>query len=434
MPSPSTPAEFLTLLCKSGLVQPERLRDSLRRLGPDAFLPPGPLSEQLVRDGVLTGYQARQLLQGKWRGFLFAGRYRVLELIGKGGVSSVFLCEDLSLERKVAVKVLSSRTAADPSMLARFLREAQAVAALDHPNIVRTHDIDLEGERPFLVLEYVDGSSLQEIVDRHGPMDPGRAAHYVRQAARGLHHLYRAGLVHRDVKPGNLLLDRRGAVKLLDLGLARLSEDQSDGLTQRYDGHAVLGTADYLAPEQALSSHDVDIRADVYGLGATFYFLLAGRPPFAGGSAAQKLLAHQLKEPPSLVALRPDVPQGLAAVVGRMMAKDPARRYPVPAAAAEALAPWTRTPILPPLEEEMPRLDPAAQLVGLHGMVRARAAMNSSLPVDGRPAAVPATEDTDPVIALADTQPWFTLEADHPREPHLPSRKNAASDAASRLS
>src|SRR5262249_44283524 len=161
--------------------------------------------------------------------------------------------------------------------------EARAVAALDHPNIVRAYDIDQDENLHFLVMEYVDGANLQDLVKKSGPLDPVRAAHYIYASAIGLHHAHGMGLIHRDIKPGNILVDRSGVVKILDMGLARFFHDEEDMLTKKYDEN-ILGTADYLAPEQAVDSHSVDIRADIYSLGATFYFLLSGQPPFPEGS------------------------------------------------------------------------------------------------------------------------------------------------------
>ena len=155
----------------------------------------------------------------------------------------------------------------DPSSLSRFRREAQAAAALDHPNIVRAHDYGQEGNIHFLVMEYVNGVSLQEAVQKNGPMDPVRAAHYISQAALGLQHAHEAaGLIHRDIKPNNILIDRSGTVKILDMGLARFAHEGGEAITSKFDEKSVLGTADYMAPEQAMSSHDVDIRADIYSL------------------------------------------------------------------------------------------------------------------------------------------------------------------------
>jgi serine/threonine protein kinase len=360
MPSPVTVSDFLELVRKSGVLDEKRLDTFVQGLQADNTLPTDPtrLADLLLREGLLTAFQAEQLLQGKWRRFLI-GKYRVLERIGSGGMGSVYLCEHKFMRRRVAVKVLPTAKAQDPPSLERFYREARAVAALDHPNIVHAYDIDQDENLHFLVMEYVDGANLQELVRRSGPMDPVRAAHYIAQAALGLGHAFERGLIHRDIKPGNLLVDRCGTVKVLDMGLARFFNDKEDVLTKKYDEN-VLGTADYVAPEQAVDSHDVDVRADIYSLGATFYFLLTGRTPFGEGTVAQKLIWHQSRQPRRLAEVRPNLPPGLAEVVQKMMAKDPAQRYRTPQEIAEALAPWTGTPIPPPAEAEMPRLSAAA--------------------------------------------------------------------------
>jgi serine/threonine protein kinase len=361
MAAPTTIEEFLDLVRKSGVVDEKRLDVYWEQLRAAAPLPAdlGKLAGTFVRDGVLTQFQAEQLLQGKWRRFSI-GKYKVLERIGSGGMGSVYLCEHKWMRRRVAVKVLPTARAEEPSALERFYREARAVAALDHPNIVRAYDIDQDDNLHFLVMEYIDGSSLQEIVKRHGVLDVSRAAHYIRQAAEGLNHAHQtAGLVHRDIKPGNILVDRQGVVKVLDMGLARFFHDEEEVLTKKYDEN-VLGTADYLAPEQALDSHAVDIRADIYSLGATFYFCLTGNTPFNEGTVAQKLIWHQTRQPKPIRSLRPEVSEALAAVIDKMMAKEPAQRYQSPAEFLDALAPFTREPIPPPPEKEMPRLSPAA--------------------------------------------------------------------------
>jgi serine/threonine protein kinase len=361
MPAPSTVSEFLDLVQKSGVVDEKKLDTYVAKLRASQALPddPGKLAGLLVRDGLLTQFQAEQVLLGKWRRFTI-GKYKVLERLGSGGMGSVYLCEHKLMRRRVAVKVLPAAKADDTSSLERFYREARAVAALDHPNIVRAYDIDQDDKLHFLVMEYVDGVSLQDLIKKSGPLDVLRAAHYVRQSAFGLQHAHEtAGLIHRDIKPGNILVDRNGVVKVLDMGLARFFNDEEDILTKKYDEN-VLGTADYLAPEQALDSHNVDIRADIYSLGGTFYFCLTGRTPFNEGTVAQKLIWHQTRQPKPIRSLRPEVPEGLVAVLEKMMAKDPAQRYQTPAEVAEALAPWTETPIPPPPESEMPRLCPAA--------------------------------------------------------------------------
>jgi hypothetical protein len=359
MAAPQTREEFLELVRKSGVVDEKRLDTYLERTAGTLPEELGRLAGVLVRDAIVTYFQAEQFLQGKWRRFTI-GKYKVLERLGSGGMGSVYLCEHKFMRRRVAVKVLPSAKAEESSALERFYREARAVAALDHPNIVRAYDIDQDDKLHFLVMEYIDGSSLQEIVKRHGPLDPIRAAHYVSQAAGALEHAYEtAKLIHRDIKPGNILVDRAGTVKVLDMGLARFFEDDESNITGKYDEN-VLGTADYLAPEQALDSHNVDIRADIYSLGATFYFCLTGCTPFEGGTIAQKLIWHQTRRPKSVRAIRPEVLPELAAVVEKMMAKDPGQRFQTPAEVVTALARWTAQAIDPPPEREMPRLSPAA--------------------------------------------------------------------------
>jgi serine/threonine protein kinase len=370
MPAPTTVAELIELIRKSGVIDGPRLTAYLQQLQDRRALPTEPvkLADQLVRDAVLTYFQRDQFLLGKWRGFTI-DKYRILEKLGSGGMGQVYLAEHRLMRRKVAIKVLPSAKARDPSSLQRFHREGRAVAALDHPNLVRAFDIGEDEADPgraihYLVMEYVDGASLHEIVKKVGPLDPGRAASYVQRAAEGLQYAYEvAGLIHRDIKPANIMVDRQGAVKILDMGLARFFNDEDDMLTRKYDEN-VLGTADYLSPEQATDSHTVDIRADIYSLGATFYFMLAGHPPFPDGTVAQKLIRHQTQQPKPVRLLRPGVPEGLAAVLERMMMKDPAARYQTPAELAGAVAPFVPDSVPPPADEELPRLSPAAAGAG----------------------------------------------------------------------
>jgi len=361
MPVPTSVSEFLDLTQRSGVVDEGRLTNYIQQLRAANAIPiePNKLAGLMVRDGLLTYFQAEQLLMGKWKRFTI-GRYKVLEKIGSGGMGQVFLCEHVMMRRRVAVKVLPTAKAEEESSLERFKREARAVASLDHLNIVRAYDLDQDGNLHFLVMEFVDGSNLQEIVKKTGPMSPIRACHYIYQSALGLQHAFdRAGLIHRDIKPGNILVDRTGVVKILDMGLARFFHDEDDLLTKKFDEN-VLGTADYLAPEQALDSHSVDIRADIYSLGATFYFMLTGNPPFVEGTVTQKLIWHQQKEPKPVTDYRNDVPAEILAILNKMLAKNPDERYQVPVEVAEALAPFVQMPIEPPPESEMPKLSPAA--------------------------------------------------------------------------
>jgi serine/threonine protein kinase len=364
MPAPNTNDELLALVRKSGLVDPARLTAALELPSsherPDT---PKQLAALLVRRGCITLFQAEQFLLGKWRGFTI-GKYKVLERLGSGGCGTVYLCEHVLVQRKVAVKVLPTSRADNPAALGRFYREARAAGRLNHPNLVKCHDVDEENGLHFLVLDYVDGTSLHELISRFGRLSVPRAANYIRQAALGLQAAHEAGLIHRDVKPANILLDRNGVIRVLDLGLARFFADEDDPLTLKYDENNVLGTADYVAPEQALNSHDVDIRADVYSLGATFYFLLVGHPPFPDGKAPQKLIWHQVKQPTPIRRLRAEIPQKMATVLERMMAKDPAQRQQSPGEVAENLSAWAQVELGPPSEREMPKLSRAALAVG----------------------------------------------------------------------
>ena len=383
MSVPSSVEELLQLIRKSGMVDEQKLSTYLQRRQLARGLPPDPrvFADELVQDGLLTYFQSEQFLLGKWRGFTI-GKFKLLERVGVGGMGQVFLCEHMFMRRRVAVKVLPPAKADQPAALGRFYREARAAGGLDHPNIVRTHDIDQDGNLHFIVMDYVDGPNLLDIVKKFGPMDLGRAVSYVHQVAGGLDHAFRNALIHRDIKPGNVLIDRKGVARVLDLGLARFMNDHTDQLTIKYDDKIVLGTADYVAPEQVANSHSVDIRADIYGLGATFYFLLAGHPPFPTGTVSQKLLWHRTKDPTPVRQIRPEVPEGLALVLGKMMAKDPKARYQTPAQVAADLAPYLAESVPLPAAEEMPMLSPAA-MAGMTVEVSAE-------PVARAPSAVPA--------------------------------------------
>ncbi len=360
MSVPNSVEELVQLIRKSGMIDEQKLSSYLQRRQFTRGLPLDvrDFAEQMIGDGILTHFQAEQFLLGKWRGFTI-GKYKLLERVGVGGMGQVFLCEHLFMRKRVAIKVLPPAKAEQPAALGRFYREARAAGSLNHPNIVRTHDIDQDGNLHFIVMDYVNGTNLLEIVKRFGPLDIGRAVSYTRQVALGLDYAFRNKIIHRDIKPGNVMIDRKGTARLLDMGLARFINDHSDQLTIKYDDKVVLGTADYVAPEQVANSHAVDIRADIYGLGATLYFLLAGHPPFPTGTVSQKLLWHRTKEPTPIRAIRPEVPEGLAAVLARMMAKDPKARYQTPAQVAAALEEWQPEVVPLPAPEEMPRLCPA---------------------------------------------------------------------------
>jgi eukaryotic-like serine/threonine-protein kinase len=337
-----TAAAFLDLLRQSGLVEKGQLNAALQdwkqhsdgNLLEDA----DPMANRFVASGLITRWQADRLLEGRYKGF-FLGKYKLLGHLGAGGMSNVYLAEHVLMQRRVAIKVLPKNRVTDTSYLARFHREAQAVASLDHRNIVRAYDVDNDGDNHYLVMEFVEGRDLQRIVKEQGPLGYVAAAEYIRQAAEGLAHAHQAGLIHRDVKPANLLVDQRNVVKLLDLGLARFTDEEQTSLTMTYDEN-VIGTVDYLAPEQALNSHKVDARADIYGLGCSMYFLLTGHPPFPDGTLAQRLIKHQKQLPPGILADRPDAPSELVDICMKMIAKKPSQRYQSASEVAQALAQW----------------------------------------------------------------------------------------------
>ncbi|MEK6234767.1 MAG: protein kinase [Planctomycetales bacterium] len=295
------------------------------------------LARKLQEQELVTFWQNSHLLKGRSKGF-FLGGYKLLDFLGSGGMSTVYLAEHLKMRRKVAIKVLlSSQT--DRAALPRFRQECRAVAALDHPNIIRAHDFDTDGSFHYLVMEYVDGPSLDVLAEEIGTFPHATAADYIRQAAEGLQHAHDSHMVHRDIKPSNLLLDPDGVVKILDLGVARVTGPGAS-LTIASNQN-LLGTLDYMAPEQAVDSHGVDGRADVYSLGCTLYFLLAGHPPFPDGQSMQKLLAHQLKQPAPLSQKRPEIPPDLVAAVEQMMANRPGDRFQTMTDVSRGLAPFS---------------------------------------------------------------------------------------------
>jgi serine/threonine protein kinase len=280
------------------------------------------------------------------------GQYRLLEKIGEGGMGVVYKALHERLKRVVALKMLPAADLPRGGALDRFRREMEAVGRLAHPNVVLAHDAGEVDGRHFLVVEYVDGLDLSEALRRVGPWRAADACEAIRQAAIGLQAAHELNLVHRDVKPSNLMLSDGGVVKVLDLGLALLSSQDGDDETDLTAAGQLMGTIDYMAPEQADNSHQVDIRADIYSLGATLYKLLTGQAPLAteaGATVMQKLRAIALNEPQPLTDLRPDAPAPLAAVVHRMLARSPEDRFPTPGAVAEALAPFCTGADLPGL-------------------------------------------------------------------------------------
>jgi len=316
------------LLRQSGLIRAEQLTDFMAQLR--ARLPGQPLDAQLlakylIKAKLLTPWQHSQLMRGITKGF-FIGKYKLHSRLGVGGMSQVYLGEHIMMKRLVAIKILDPALCESSSYLTRFYRESQATAALDHHNIVKAYDVGCEGKTHFLVMEYVEGVTFQQLVEKDGPLPYDKALEYLRQAADALECAHQNGIIHRDIKPGNLMLNTKNVVKLLDLGMVRLTQDEMTSITIRHN-ESMLGTADYLSPEQALDSHHVDHRTDIYSLGCTFYFYLTGQPPFNDGTMALRLMKHQTEEPTALNLKRPDIPDAVVRICKKMMAKRPEDRY-----------------------------------------------------------------------------------------------------------
>jgi serine/threonine protein kinase len=280
-------------------------------------------------------------------------RYRIVEMLDQGGMGTVYKAQHRLMERLVALKVIDHGLTSKPDVVERFRREVKAAAQLNHPNIVHAYDAEQAGDSHFLVMEFVEGTTLARLVEQQGPLPAAQACDYVRQAALGLQRAFEHGMVHRDIKPHNLMRTPQGVVKILDFGLARLmSETRPSPLPTKevIDRGAsptltqlgmVMGTADYMAPEQATNAHAADCRADNYSLGCTLYFLLTGQQPFPEGTVLDKIMAHGTRKPRPLSDFRRDVPPALVRVLERMTAKDPEQRYQTPAEVAEALRPFT---------------------------------------------------------------------------------------------
>ncbi len=321
--------DFVRRSMQAGLVELADVKKVVASLmTEDVVFTPDRLAQGLVGADLLTPWQARKLLAGKARGF-HLGNYRLLRPLGRGGMGVVFLARHAVMNRLMALKILPAEASKDSRRIERFKEEARASAKLEHPNIVQAFDFSESDGKLFIVMEYIEGVDLHRAVARDGVMSPTEALDAMIQTTDALAHAHQRGIVHRDIKPSNLLLRNDGVIKVSDMGLARI------GYTAGTDApNRLTGTADFIAPEQAIDSQSVDARADIYSLGCTWYFLLVGKPPFPGTNVAQRLAKHQTAKVPLVSDTRSDCPPAISLLIQRMMSKRPVDR---PASAAELL-------------------------------------------------------------------------------------------------
>ncbi|MBY0525439.1 MAG: protein kinase [Gemmataceae bacterium] len=334
---------FVEAIRQNKVLEAEQLTE-LARLQ-SQFPDPRVLAKHLMQRNWLTPYQINQLMAGRGAD-LVLGQYLVLERLGEGGMGQVFKARHRRMDRVVAVKLIRKEHLNSPDAVKRFKREMQATASLSHPNIVMALDADQMGDMHFFVMEYVEGVDLSSLLKRMGPPPVAQACDYIRQSALGLQHAHEKGMVHRDIKPSNLLVARPAEgslwgnlIKILDMGVARLQDPPEgvDSVSALTKEGRVVGTPDYMAPEQAANSAKADIRSDLYSLGCTFYHLLSGQVPFPGGTPMEKLLKHRIETPRPVDKIRPEIPPPLTAIVQKLMAKRPEERFQVPSELVAAL-------------------------------------------------------------------------------------------------
>lgn len=336
--------QFKECLDRIGLMSPAEAAAVQAKLAGDSLpLDVSAFTAELIRQRKLTAYQASLLAKGQTKDLVF-GEYTVVDKLGEGGMGIVLQAQHRYLKRIVALKVLHPSVTQSEDAVKRFHREVEAMARLSHPNIVAAYDANQQDGTYYFVMELVDGIDLSRLVKEQGVLAVERAVDFILQASRGLEHAHQKGVVHRDIKPSNLVLARnaeRGTrnestspiewIKILDMGLVRFTDSRGDGATTDPEGLTrtgdIMGSFDYIAPEQAIDTKRADQRADIYSLGCTLYYLLVGKPPYSGDTSMQKLLAHRENAIPSLRKVRPDVPLALDAVFSRMVAKDAEDRY-----------------------------------------------------------------------------------------------------------
>lgn len=343
--------QFAKAIVAAGVLSPDEVKTIWNSLPAGQRPKDGEtLAQLLIQQEKLTEFQAKEILTAGTTP-LVLGDYILLAKIGAGGMGQVFKARHRHMDRLVAIKLLPASMTKDAAATQRFQREVKAAAKLSHPNIVQAHDASLQRGIWYLVMEHVEGRDLSRVAAMEGTLPVARVVDFIRQTAKGLAYAHENGVVHRDIKPANLLLDRKGTIKILDMGLARFDDGVAgqEGLTQTGQ---VMGTVDYMAPEQAFDTHRADARADIYSLGCTLYRLITGRNMYDGETLVQKLMGHQSKPIPPLAATRPDVPTTLVAVFDRMVAKKPEDRYQTMAEVESVLATLQTTLLTSPTTKQ----------------------------------------------------------------------------------
>jgi serine/threonine protein kinase len=325
---PVSPGRFIEALRRSQLVEENQLDAILEILDQSKT---SHLAQQLVQRNFITQFQAKALMRGKWKGLVIGG-YVVMESLGEGGMGKVFKAKHRTMGRIICLKVLNRQGRKSPEIVERFQREARTIGALQHPNIVVAHDAGEEDGIPFLVMEYIQGIDLAKRVRKTGPLEIEMVRNIILKTAQALEYAHSSGVIHRDIKPHNLILDDEGKLTILDMGLARIASDPdepSDVTTfaSMTSSGAIMGTVDYMAPEQAMNSRKADHRADIYSLGCTMHFLLTAQPVFEGETVMEKLIAHREESLPKLNDRNREVSNGLNAIFHKMLAKNSADRY-----------------------------------------------------------------------------------------------------------
>lgn len=348
-PDSPTVEGFLKTVLKSRLLDREQLQEALRDVPKPQREDANALADHLIRKGKLSRFQAKKILSGNGKGLLL-DHYQVLAPIGRGGMSTVYLARDERNGELIALKMLTpSRWRSQERLLARFQREMELSRRVSHPHLAWTHECGFCMGVYYIAMEYIPGKNLSKIVAEQGPLSVPRAARLMAEVASGLEHAHNQGLIHRDLKPSNIMITPHDRAKVLDLGLALMQGEEAEENVIGGQSY-IVGTMDYIAPEQTADSTAVDGRADIYSLGCTLYFALSGQLPFPGGSSRDKVRRHRSETPTPLSQLAPSLPSGFVQLVERMMAKDPAQRPPSAIAVEEELRSWATEGTVLPLD------------------------------------------------------------------------------------